>query len=391
MPLALQPEPPDPLGQLPHRLVGIALAEQRQGVGQRPHQPVQPRQPDIPPGAGDVHRDLALPAAPPAQTPHMDGEQQLGQAHPVRGGPLLQRGGRRRVQGAEMGGQGSGREGVRIAVVRQPQRLAPGGQPLRPVTQIGGQGLGTGRGGPLLGGSGGVPREVGGEHGKFGNVFLPPREGGVERPEFLCEDVEAVTVARRMVDHQHQVGQVRGFAGEERAHGRFGGEVERPVAQGVLEFPDGTGPLAHLVPVGEGGGGRDILPRSPATPVARAALDADPQHGVPVGERGEGAAEESGVQRAPDSLADIPVGRDVRMEPLAGVQGELDGGERERRPVHDRGRGRRGHRRRVGGGVEMRGQLTDGPVLEEERGGQACSQLPFELPYEVDGGERVET
>ncbi len=51
-------------------------------------------------------------------------------------------------------------------------------------------------------------------------------------------------------------------------------------------------------------------------------------------------------------------------------------------------RRRDGRRRRRG--VEVGGELRDGPVLEEERGGQGPAQLPFELPDEIDGGERVQ-
>ncbi|CAM5625310.1 hypothetical protein SGRI78S_02942 [Streptomyces griseus subsp. griseus] len=203
-----------------------------------------------------------------------------------------------------------------------------------------------------------------------------------------------------MVDHQHQMGQLRALPGEERAHGRLGGEVERPVAQGRLDLFDAAGRLADLVPGGQRRGRGDVLSRCrragpPADPVVAASeapglLDADPEHGVAVGERGERPAQQPGVQGPPDGLPDVPVSRDVRMEPAAGVQGQLDGGEGEGDAVRHGGRGRRGGAEEGGGGVEVSGQLGDRPVLEEEGGGQRPAQLPFELPDEVDGGERVE-
>ncbi len=130
--LALQPDPRQPLGQGVDRFLRAGRADQGQRVGERPHQPVQARPPVVAPGAGDVHRDVPLPA-PPGQTAHVHGEEQMEQAHPARGRAPLQRGGQHRVEGALTGSHGCGGRAGGVTVVRQARRLAPGGQPRGPV------------------------------------------------------------------------------------------------------------------------------------------------------------------------------------------------------------------------------------------------------------------
>ncbi|CAM5625362.1 hypothetical protein SGRI78S_02943 [Streptomyces griseus subsp. griseus] len=165
VPLALQPDPGQPLGQGLDRFVRVRRAQQGEGVGQRSHQPVQACHTVVPPGAGDVDRDLPLPA-PPGQTTHVHGEQQMEEAHSVSGGPPLQRGGRHRAEGALVRVHRRRGQGGRITVVRQAKRFAPGGEPPGPVQPVGGESSRTVRGGARFGGGDRVPREVGGERGQ---------------------------------------------------------------------------------------------------------------------------------------------------------------------------------------------------------------------------------
>lgn len=198
-----------------------------------------PHDRELPPGPRHIHRD-GPPPAPPRQATAVHRQQQVEQRDPVPCGGLAECGGQRLVDAGAVVGEGRGGGCFGVAVVRQGGGGGGDGaigEAFAPVLLVLGE-----RRGLAFGGHGGrVVGELGLRQRELERVVVPARQGRVERPEFLGEELEAEAVGGGVVDDQEQVGEVRvvTLVDEDGSYRVLRRQVERAVAQVLFQLKTG--------------------------------------------------------------------------------------------------------------------------------------------------------